>query len=113
MSCRPGELSYHRSNVTFSYLQLVDGEQRMSSLQYAALSGCVETVSCLLHQLRADPNLLSSNGHLALYAALQSGDVDCVEMLIGVTNKGDHHTTFDNIQQSTVFRIGIMCCVVG
>ena len=85
----------------------------MSSLQYAALAGCVETVSCLLHQLGADPNLLASNGYPALLSALQSGDVDCVEMLIGVTNKGDHHSTFDNIQQSAVFRIGVMCYEVG
>ena len=81
----------------------------MSSLQTAALEGGVETVSCLLHQLGADPNLLDSIGRPALYPALLSGDVDCVEMLIGVTNKGDHHSTFDNIQQSTVFRIGVMC----
>ena len=81
----------------------------MSSLQLATLNGGVETVSCLLHQLGADPNLLNSDGYPALKQALQSGDVDCVEMLIGVTNKGDHHYTFDNIQESTVFRIGVMC----
>ena len=80
----------------------------MSPLQNAALGGCVETVHCLL-QLGADPNLLGSDGRPALFAALQAGDVDCVEMLIGVTNKGDHHSVFDNIQGSTVFRIGVMC----
>ena len=51
----------------------------------------METVHCLL-QLGADPNLLDSDGRPALYGALQAGDVDCVEMLIGVTNKGDHHS---------------------
>ena len=80
----------------------------MSPLKNAALAGCVETVHCLL-QLGADPNLLDSNGAPALYSALQAGDVDCVEMLIGVTNEGDHHSVFDNIQESTVFRIGVMC----
>ena len=55
---------------------------------YAALNGWVETVSCLL-QLGADPNKLDSDGRTALYSALQSGDIDCVEMLIGVTNKGE------------------------
>ena len=54
----------------------------------AAVRGWVETVSCLL-QLGADPNKLKNNGYTALYAALQSGDIDCVEMLIGVTNKGE------------------------
>ena len=48
----------------------------------------METVSCLL-QLGADPNKLDSDGRTALYSALQSGDIDCVEMLIGVTNKGE------------------------
>ena len=57
----------------------------------AAVNGWVETVSCLL-QLGADPNKLSSDGTPALYAALQSGDIDCVEMLIGVTNKGEDDT---------------------
>ena len=57
----------------------------------AALSGWVETVSCLL-QLGADPNKLDSHGRTALYYALQSGDVDCDEMLIGVTNKGEDDT---------------------
>ena len=76
----------------------------MSPLHLAALNGCVETVYCLL-QLGADPNLLNGNGRPALYCALQAGDVDCVEMLISVTNKGDHHSVFDNIQESTVFRI--------
>ena len=80
----------------------------MSPLQDAALNGCVETVHCLL-QLGADPNLLDSDGFPALYHALQAGDVDCVEMLIGVTKKGDHHSVFDNIQKSTMFRIGVMC----
>ena len=60
-------------------------------------------------QLGADPNLLEVDSRPALYAALQAGDVDCVEMLIGVTNEGDHHSVFDNIQESTVFRIGVMC----
>ena len=63
----------------------------MSSLQAAALNGCVETVSCLL-QLGADPNLLDSDGRPALFSALQGGDVDCVEMLVGDTYKGDHHS---------------------
>ena len=63
----------------------------MSPLHDPAQSGCVETVHCLL-QLGADPNLLSGRGRPALYSALQAGDVDCVEMLIGVTNKGDHHS---------------------
>ena len=58
---------------------------------YAALRGWVETVSCLL-QLGADPNKLSSHGRTALCFALQSGDIDCVEMLIGVTNKGEDDT---------------------
>ena len=58
---------------------------------YAALRGWVETVSCLL-QLGADPNKLDSDGRTALYAALQCGDIDCVEMLIGVTNKGEDDT---------------------
>ena len=58
---------------------------------YAAMGGWVETVSCLL-QLGADPNKLNSNGKPALYCALQSGDIDCVEMLIGVTNKGEDDT---------------------
>ena len=62
----------------------------------AALSGCVETVSCLL-QLGADPNLLDSVGRPALKLALQSGDVDCVEMLVDVTNKGDLHSILDDI----------------
>ena len=70
----------------------------MSPLQKAALDGGVETVHCLL-QLGADPNLLNSNGRPALHHALQAGDVDCVEMLIGVTNKGDHHAMIDNIQK--------------
>ena len=81
----------------------------MSSLQFAAVYGGVETVHCLL-QLGADPNLLNSYGRPALYGALQAGDVDCVEMLIGVTNKGDHHSIFVNNQESVVFRIGVMCC---
>ena len=63
----------------------------MTSLMLAALSGWVETVSCLL-QLGADPNKLDSNGIPALYCALQCGDIDCVEMLIGVTNKGEDDT---------------------
>ena len=58
---------------------------------YAALNGWVETVSCLL-QLGADPNKLSGDGTTALYYALQCGDIDCVEMLIGVTNKGEDDT---------------------
>ena len=58
---------------------------------YSALNGWVETVSCLL-QLGADPNKLDSNGTPALYDALHSGDIDCVEMLIGVTNKGEDDT---------------------
>ena len=58
---------------------------------YAALNGWVETVSCLL-QLGADPNKLDSDGRTALHSALQSGDIDCVEMLIGVTNKGEDDT---------------------
>ena len=58
---------------------------------YAAMSGWVETVSCLL-QLGADPNKLSSDGRPALFCALVSGDIDCVEMLIGVTNKGEDDT---------------------
>ena len=57
----------------------------------AALRGWVETVSCLL-QLGADPNKLGSNGRTALISALVSGDIDCVEMLIGVTNKGKDDT---------------------
>ena len=57
----------------------------------AALNGWVETVSCLL-QLGADPNKLDSDGKPALHSALQSGDIDCVEMLIGVTNKGEDDT---------------------
>ena len=89
-----------------------DGDQRLSPLQSAALNGGVETVHCLL-QLGADPNLLDRYGRNALYYALQSGDVDCVEMLIGVTNKGDHHSMIDNIQKSTVFRIGVMCYEVS
>ena len=108
MSCRPGELSQHQPNVTFSYLQLDDGDQRMSPLQLAAMNGCMETVSCLL-QLGADPNLLASNCRPALFGALKARDVDCVEMLIGVTNKGDHHSIIVNIQESTVFRIEVMC----
>ena len=79
----------------------------MSSLHRAALNGCVETVYCLL-QLGADPNLLDSAGDPALLCALQAGDVECVEMLVGDTNKGDHHSILDNIQESTVFRIGVM-----
>ena len=57
----------------------------------AALLGWVETVSCLL-QLGADPNKLDSDGRTTLSCALQSGDIDCVEMLIGVTNKGEDDT---------------------
>ena len=57
----------------------------------AAVRGWVETVSCLL-QLGADPNKLDSDGSPALYSALQCGDIDCVEMLIGVTNKGEDDT---------------------
>ena len=59
----------------------------------------METVHCLL-QLGADPNLLDSDGGPALCYALEAGDLDCVEMLIGVTNKGDHHSVFDNIFRS-------------
>ena len=66
----------------------------MPSLHHASMQGCVETVHCLL-QLGADPNLLDSDGRPALFGALQAGDVDCVEMLIGVTNKGDHHSFFN------------------
>ena len=84
----------------------------MSPLQKAALQGCVETVHCLL-QLGADPNLLDSNGRPALYYALVAGDVDCVEVLIGVTNKGDYHSVFDNIQELTVLRVGVMCYEVS
>ena len=80
----------------------------MSPLHGAALAGCVETLHCLLH-LGADPNLLDSDGFPALFCALQAGDVDCVEMLIGVTNKGDIHSVFDNIQESTEFRVRVMC----
>ena len=57
----------------------------------AAVYGWVETVSCLL-QLGADPNKLSGDGRPALYGALQCGAIDCVEMLIGVTNKGEDDT---------------------
>ena len=63
----------------------------MTSLMKAAGSGWVETVSCLL-QLGADPNKLNNLGTPALYSALQCGDIDCVEMLIGVTNKGEDDT---------------------
>ena len=80
----------------------------MSPLQYAAVAGGVETVHCLL-QLGADPNLLDGEGRPALYSAIKTGDLDCVEMLVGVTNKGDHHSILNNIQESTVFMIEVMC----
>ena len=71
----------------------------MSALHYAALNACVETVHCLL-QLGADPNTLDNDGDPALFVAIKSGDVDCVEMLIGVTYTSDHHSLYDNIQHS-------------
>ena len=74
----------------------------------AALSGCVETVSCLL-QLGADPNLLNNRGRPALHHALQSGDVDCVEMLVGDTSKGDHYSMLDFPESTVLFRIELMC----
>ena len=63
------------------------GGLNRTALSDAASNGAVETVSCLL-QLGADPNLCPIAGKPALYAAFQSGDIHCVELLIGVTNKG-------------------------
>ena len=80
----------------------------MSPLQKAALTGGVKTVHCLL-QLGADPNLLNSNGRPALNQALQAGDVDCVEMLIGVTNKGDHHPELIIVRSKLC--LGLELCV--
>ena len=55
----------------------------------AALNGCRETVTCLLTELRADPNILTSNGNPALYAALQSTDRVCIDQLGPVTTRGN------------------------
>ena len=55
----------------------------------AALNGCRETVTCLLTELRADPNILNSNGHPALYMALQSTDRVCIDQLVPVTTRGN------------------------
>ena len=54
----------------------------------AALNGCRETVTCLLTELGADPNILDSKGSPALYAALQSTDRVCIDQLVPVTTRG-------------------------
>ena len=55
----------------------------------AALNGCRETVTCLLTELRADPNILNSKGDPALCAALQSTDRVCIDQLGPVTTRGN------------------------
>ena len=61
----------------------------MTPLMGAALHGCRETVTCLLTKLRADPNILDSDGDPALYGALDSTDRVCIDQLVGVTNRGN------------------------
>ena len=61
----------------------------MTPLMRAALSGCRETVTCLLTELRADPNILDSKATPALYSALQSTDRVCIDQLVGVTTRGN------------------------
>ena len=55
----------------------------------AAVSGCRETVTCLLTELGADPNILNNNGWPALSMALQSTDRVCIDQLVGVTTRGN------------------------
>ena len=55
----------------------------------AALSGCRETVTCLLTELGADPNILTSDDRSALFAALQSTDRVCIDQLGPVTTRGN------------------------
>ena len=61
----------------------------MTPLMLAALTGCRETVTCLLIELRADPNILDSNGWPALCMALQSTDRVCIDQLGPVTTRGN------------------------
>ena len=61
----------------------------MTPLMLAALNGCRETVTCLLTELRADPNILDSDGRPALYDALQSTDRVCIDQLGPVTTRGN------------------------
>ena len=61
----------------------------MTPLMLAALNGCRETVTCLLTKLRADPNILSSDGRPALRMALQSTDRVCIDQLGPVTTRGN------------------------
>ena len=56
----------------------------------AALSGNRETVETLLH-LGADPDILDSKEHPALFCALQSGDQVITERLAQITNNGETH----------------------
>ena len=56
----------------------------------AALSGSRETVTCLMTELRADPNILSSKGDPALFMALESTDRVCIDQLVRVTTRGNN-----------------------
>ena len=62
----------------------------MTPLMDAAVSGSRETVTCLLTELRADPNILDSDGDPALDMALQSTDRVCIDQLVRVTTRGNN-----------------------
>ena len=61
----------------------------MTPLMGAALSGCRETVTCLMTELQADPNILDSDDRPALFMALQSTDRVCIDQLGPVTTRGN------------------------